>query len=206
MNFDDIKNAWNDDQENEKVQIPASIDQLKSAQLPVEKLRKAMRSEMYVQLLSLLLIGLVPQMIYLNPVFVVPYYSLYIAMLVVSAYYFFKLSVFYKNSGAVTLTTKESLYELYYEGRLSVEMYKSYTYVLCPFGLIMGALLIMSHRSGTLTNLYDLAMANEKIALILSSIIVTGVVSVIFFTEYWVRVSYGKYIRQIKSVLNEIKE
>ncbi|GEP90157.1 hypothetical protein SAMN05660909_01588 [Chitinophaga terrae (ex Kim and Jung 2007)] len=206
MNFDDIKDAWNNDEENEKLRVPASIDQLKSAQLPVEKLRRGMKGEMYVQLFSLLIIGLVPQIIFLSPVFVVPFYTLYVAMLGVSAYYFFKLYVFYKSSGAVTLTSKESLYELYYEARLSIEMYKSYTYVLCPFGLVMGALLILSHRGAALTNLYDFAVANEQVALILSASLVTSLFSVFLVTEYWTKSSYGKYIRQIKSVLDEIKE
>lgn len=206
MNFDDIKDAWNNDAENEKLHVPASIDQLKSAQLPIEKLRKGMKGEMYVQLFSLLIIGLVPQIIFLSPVFVVPFYTLYVAMLGVSLYYFFKLYVFYKSSGAVTLTSKESLYELYYEARLSIEMYKSCTYVLCPFVLVMGALLFLSHRGVVLANVKGFSMTNEGLALILSSALVTSLFSAFLVTEYWVKYSYGKYIRQIKSLLDEIKE
>ena len=49
MNFDDIKSAWNNDNEGSNIVVPSSVDQLKTLQLPVEKLRKAMQMEFFVK-------------------------------------------------------------------------------------------------------------------------------------------------------------
>ncbi|RFS21418.1 hypothetical protein DVR12_16095 [Chitinophaga silvatica] len=203
MNFDDIKDAWNNDQENENIKIPAKLDQLKSAQLPVERLRKGMKSEFWVQCLVLVIVGFTPKFFYLQPQMILPFYALYSCSLVVSIYYFFKLYVFYKRIGSLSLTSKDNLYELYYEARLSIEVYKSFTYMLVPFFMVMAVLLFASVK---VDGLYQRFLDNETLMLMAAFSFANVIALIILMTEIWIKYGYGKYIKQIKAVLDEFKE
>ena len=206
MNFDDIKDAWNNDQDSNKVTIPSSIDQLKPALLPVERMRKTMRSELLIQLVSIILIGFAPRFFHLLPVLTIPFYALYVGCLVISAYYFFRFYGFYKKMDTGSLTSKDSLYSLYYEARLNIEMYKSFTYMLFPFMLIMAILFLISGKGEAMNKLYNLITSIEQFGLWLALTFASGVFLLILMTELWSRSSYGKYLQQIKAVLDEFKE
>jgi len=205
MNFDDIKSAW-DSEENDPVEVPSSVDQLKTLQLPIEKLRANMKLEFYVQLFSLILIGFLPRYTYFSPVFIIPFYAVYIVSLAISVYYFSKFYLFYKDISAVTLRSKDNLYALYYEARLNIEMYKSYAYTLIPFSLIVLVMHMVSRKDEKLKTIFQFTLDNQLMALALAALFIIGILSVMLITEWWVKTYYGKYLKQIKAVLEEFNE
>lgn len=206
MNFDDIKSAWNNDNESSNVVVPSSVDQLKTLQLPVEKLRKAMQMEFFVQLFSLVLIAFTPKIFPLDPVMVVPFYAVYLVVIAISVQYYYKFNTFYKSLGTNTLSSKDNLYALYYEARLNIEMYKAYTYTLLPFALIIGVMYMVSHKSSEMTSLLEKAADHRGIALGLAAAFVLLVLLITALTEIWIKQSYGKYLKQIGQVLEQFKE
>jgi len=206
MNFDDIKSAWNNDNESGNVVVPSSVDQLKTLQLPVEKLRKAMQMEFFVQLFSLVLIAFTPKIFPLDPVMVVPFYAVYLVVIAISVQYYYKFNTFYKSLGTNTLSSKDNLYALYYEARLNIEMYKAYTYTLLPFALIIGVMYMVSHKSSEMTSLLAKAADHRGIALGLAAAFVLLVLLITALTEIWIKQSYGKYLKQIGQVLEQFKE
>jgi len=206
MNFDDIKSAWNNDHDDSKVVIPSSVDQLKSVQMPVEKLRKNMQLEFYVQFASLILIAFLPNIFYLSPVMVAPFYAIYLVILAVSAHYFYKFYLFYKRLHTNTLSSKDNLYALYYEAKLNIEMYKAYTYMLFPFALIIGVMYMVSDGGSEMTKVLEKAMVNKGIAIGIAITFVMLILMIMTLTESWIKQSYGKYLKQIGQVLEQFKE
>jgi hypothetical protein len=206
MNFDDIKSAWNNDNEGDNVVVPSSVNQLKTLQLPVEKLRKAMQMEFFVQLFSLVLIAFTPKIFPLSPVMVVPFYAVYLVVIAISVQYYYKFRTFYKSLGTNTLSSKDNLYALYYEAKLNIEMYKAYTYTLIPFALIVGVMYIVSNKSSEIINLLAKAADHRGIAVGLAVSFVLMVLMITTLTETWIKQSYGKYLKQIGQVLEQFKE
>lgn len=205
MNFDDIKSAWNSEEE-EHVEVPASVAQLKTLQLPIEKLRSNMKMEFYVQLFTLMLIGFLPRYTYFSPVFIIPFYAVYIVSVAISVYYFSKFYLFYKDISSVTLRSRDNLYALYYEARLNIEMYKSYAYTLIPFSLIVLVMHMVSRKDEKLKTIFQFTLDNQLMALALATLFIIGILFVMIITEWWVKIYYGKYLKQIKIVLDEFKE
>jgi hypothetical protein len=68
---------------------------------------------------------------------IAPYYLIYAIMVAISIYYLGKLLFFYNRLNKSTLNTKDSLYETYFDIRLNMELYKTFTFhfflFLCYF-------------------------------------------------------------------------
>lgn len=205
MNFDDIKSAWNNDNDGNVV-VPSSVDQLKTLQLPVEKLRNNMKLEFYVQLATIIFIGFLPKYTYFSPVFIIPFYAIYLATLIISVYYFSKLYLFYKKISATTLNSKDHLYALYYEAKLSIEMYKSYAYTLMPFAFILVVMHMASSKDGKFKVIFQSVLDHQAMAIAMAVLFIIGIFAIMTATELWVRSYYGKYLKQIGKVLEEFKE
>jgi hypothetical protein len=206
MNFDDIQSAWNNDNDNSKVVIPSRVDQLKSLQMPVEKLRKNMQLEFYVQFGSLLLCAFLPEIFYLSPVMIAPFYAVYLVVMAISVHYFYKFYVFYNSLRTNTLSSKDNLYALYYEAKLNIEMYKAYTYTLFPFALIIGVMYLVSRKGNKVSLLLEQAMVHKGIAIGMAILFVVMILMIMMLTASWIRNSYGKYLKQIETVLEQFKE
>lgn len=206
MNFDDIKSAWNNDNGGDKVVVPPSVDQLKTLQLPVEKLRKTMQLEFFVQLACLVLTAFLPVIFPLNTVMIIPFYAVYLVVIAISVLYYYKFRTFYKSLGTNTLSSKDNLYALYYEAKLNIEMYKAYTYILCPFAMVIAVMYAVSNKSSDITTLLTKAIDHKGFALIVAAAFVALVLLVITFMEAWIKETYGKYMLQIGNVLEQFKE
>ena len=203
MNFDNIKDAWDNESAND-FNMPQKIEPLKSAQQPVDKIKKNMQHELFAQFFGIVLIGFFPQLFNIVHEFYVLYYALYALMIIVSAYYFVKFYFFFKEINHSTLSSKENLYELYYEIRLKIEMYKSFAYLLAPFSILLSAILIFGlNKNGMLNKLATLTNTNMFILFVYFSGLI---ILVTLITNWWVNYYYGKYAKQIKNVLDELKE
>ena len=205
MNFDDIKSAW-DSEDNDHVEVPSGVGQLKTLQLPIEKIRTNMKWEFYLQLITLIFFGFCPRYTYFSPALVVPFYAVYFVALTISVYYFSKFHLFYERLGTATLRSKDHLYELYYEARLSIEMYKSFAYTLIPLALIGVSLHMASTQDEKLKVIFRAALIYQWVAVLLVGLFLFAMLMIMVVTEFWVRFYYGRYLKQIKIVLDEFRE
>jgi hypothetical protein len=205
MNFDDIKSAW-DSEENDHVAVPSGVDQLKTLQLPIEKLRTNMKWELNLQLATLVIIGFCPRYTYFSPVLIVPFYAVYFVAVVISIYYFSRFYLFYERLGAATLRSKDHLTELYYEARLNIEMYKSFAYTLIPLALIGVALHMASSPDEKLKLIFQAALTHQWVAVLIVGLFLFVMLMIMVVTELWVKAYYGRYLKQIKIVLDEFRE
>lgn len=205
MNFDDIKSVWNSEEEDHVV-VPSCVQQLKTLQLPIEKIRTNMKWEFYLQLLTLIFFGFCPRYTYFSPALVVPFYAVYFVAVIISVYYFSKFQLFYERLGTGVLRSKDHLYELYYEARLSIEMYKSFAYTLIPLALIGVALHMASTQNEKQQVIFQAALIHQWVAVLLVGLFLFAMLMIMLVTELWVRFYYGRYLKQIKIVLDEFKE
>jgi hypothetical protein len=203
MDFNDIQSAWNKDNK-ENIVLPTNLEKLKSANMPIDKVRKNLRFELVIQTIAMLCFGLIPMLTRFPANMVVPYYLIYAIMVAISIYYLGKLFLFYKRLNKIALNTKDSLYETYFDIRLNMELYKTFTFALLPFFIIY-LIGYIYYKIPKFADLLSSQLQQNKL-LVLLLILIFTIILIGFVTEIWVQSVYGKYAKQIRKVLDELKE
>lgn len=199
MNFDDIQATWNQES-NDNIQLPTALKDLKGKKSPIKKIRTTMRTELIFQLIGLIVVGFFPQILNLNSSFLLAFYMTYGFMVIISIYYFVRFYFFYNRLYNYTLNSKESLYSLYYDIKINIEIYRSFNYAMIPILVIMLTLFIVAKVPlGALMDQSHL-LALGVIILAISTLLVYG------FIEFGIKVGYGKYLKEIGSVLDQLRE
>ncbi|NIG57146.1 hypothetical protein [Chitinophaga sp. Cy-1792] len=207
MNFDDIQSAWNSENSGNEMKIPQDLEQLKSVKLPVDKLRQKMKKEFYPQLFSLAFLGFIPAIMKMNTVLLFPYFIMYGLLIMICAYFFTKFILFYRSLTNNTMSSKDNLYALYYDIRLNIELYKAFTYSIMPVGVTMAGLLIFGNEQKVMDLMVRQAgMITLKQGLVFIGVVLAIVVPAIVMTEYWVRHAYGRYLKEVKVILDQFSE
>ncbi|WP_298740929.1 hypothetical protein [uncultured Chitinophaga sp.] len=200
MNFDDLQSAWHSDKGNDIV-VPDSVAKLRSAVTPVQHIRRNMRKEFVVMLVIIIAFPFFPLTV-AKGLALVPFYAMYAAMVILTVFYFIKFYLFYKRLDTVTLNSKDSLYEVYYDIKLNIEMYRSFNYAIIPLLLLYQVMVMISLPSR------GAAFANRNVYFIIifsvTFLVFMGIMLV--FVEWWISYFYGSYLKQVKKVLDELKE
>lgn len=203
MDFNDIQNAW-DNEKSENVMLPKNLDKIQSANTPLDKIRKNLKKEFIYQIISILFVGIVPVICDFPTKMTTVFYLLYSLYVAVCIYYLVKLYLFYKRLNAITLTTKDSLYETYFDIRLNMELYKTFGFALTPF-LILYLVGLFYFEFSKIPGFETHQFTNYHLI---------GFLSIVFFSmlfmgislEWWVHHFYGKFAKEIKKVIDELKE
>ena len=93
MDFNDIQSAWNKDNK-ENIVLPTNLEKLKSANMPIDKVRKNLRFEFVIQTIALISFGFIPMINRFPASMITPYYLIYAIMVAISIYYLGKLFIF----------------------------------------------------------------------------------------------------------------
>ena len=188
MDLENLKQVWNE----EKIEsIPEiSLEKQKEIHTPLEIIRKNMRAEFWISVVSfslwaimLPLMGKNTEQIYLLVILV------FIA-LTITGYYYLKFYIFYKKLNTKNLNTYHNILDLRYELVLNSELYKSFYIVFIPIGLCLYTILYLHDKE---TNLTIFAIKS----------LIFGVVFY-FGGKYWLYEKYGKYIQKISKIVAEI--
>ncbi|MPT35522.1 MAG: hypothetical protein E2604_10645 [Flavobacterium sp.] len=202
MNFEKLKSEWKRGEINDQ-DIPISVKTLKKSMHPLEQLKRNMKQEFYFQIMGIIVLVFFPCIFKLHESLQSVYFMAYSMLVVVSTYYLYSFYKFYKTVHQYEMDTKNSLMYLYYDLRLYMEKYKSFCFLMIPYGLICLALPVVNNHLAKGKSL-DL-FANEKIlGLSVCLMIFTGIVMLLITT--WVNFFYGKYIKQIKIISDELSE
>nr|WP_315158933.1 hypothetical protein [uncultured Flavobacterium sp.] len=200
MDFNDIQSAWNN--ENTKnVVVPTQLEKVQQANTPLDKIRKNLKNEFIYQIVSIVVVGFAPYLNGFPEQAITPFYLLFSLFVAVSAYYLIKLFVFYKRLNKTALNTKDNLYETYFDIRLNMELYKTFGFALMPFMILflVGVLYFKLPNAATLFT--DSTNSIVLFVSVLFSMLFMGIAS-----EWWVHFFYGKYAKEIRTVLDELKE
>ncbi|RBL88317.1 hypothetical protein [Chitinophaga flava] len=204
MNFDDIQSVWNNDDDNRHIVVPGNLTKIKAVGQPVDKIRKTMQQEGIVQLLSIILMAFAPKYFGMDRTTQSAYYCLYGVMVAISGYYFSKFFLFYKRLNSNMLTTKDHLYEVYYDIKLNIEMYRSCTYSILM--LALGFVTVYGLVDAKLARFFADRHIEDITIITVVLTFVTLTLLVALATEWWIKLYYGKYLREIKAILDQLRE
>jgi len=203
MDFNDIQNAW-DNEKTENVVLPNNLEKIQSANTPLDKIKKNLKNELIYQILSIVFIGFLPFIYHFEAKMMTPFYLLFSIFVAVCIYYLAKLYLFYKRLNNITLKTKDSLYETYFDVRLNMELYKTFGFALTPFMVLflIGYLYTEFAKSPDFqVNNFTNPQLIGLFTIVAFSILFMGLA-----LEWWVHYFYGKYAKEIKKVIDELKE
>ncbi|AIM38158.1 hypothetical protein KO02_16840 [Sphingobacterium sp. ML3W] len=202
MNLDELKSAWNADN-TDNVRIPSRIKKLGAAKLPLDKLKRNMKNEWYIQIVAIVFLAFFPWLLRLHPAYHIIYYASYTFLVLISAYYLNLFRLFYNKIDHYSMGTKDSLLEIYYEFKLNIERYHAFGFLLLPMAIVASGLYFNSRLIEKEKDFLTLP-ANTKVYLIILSIVVclTAILSILLWTRYF----YGTYVKQLKAILDELKE
>ena len=203
MDFNDIQNAWNNEK-SENVALPKNLEKIQSANTPLDKIKQNLKKEFIYQILSIFFIALLPLVLHFPDTMTKIYYVLFSIFLAVCVYYLVKLYLFYKRLNAITLRTKDSLYETYFDIRLNMELYKTFGFALTPF-LILYLIGLFYYEFSKIPGFEIHEFNNYHLAGLLSIVIFVMLFMGISL-EWWVHHFYGKFAQEIKNVIDELKE
>jgi hypothetical protein len=203
MDFNDIQNAWNNDK-SDNVVLPDNLKKIQSANTPLDKIKKNLKSELITQVVAVILIGLTPYLFNFEQKFIMPFFLLFSMFTAVCIYYLVKLYLFYKRLNNVALKTKDNLYETYFDIRLNMELYKTFGFALTPF-LVLFLIVFIYYQSSKAVDFVMFEFSNAQIISVFSVVVFT-ILSMGLALEWWVRFFYGKYANEIKKVIDELKE
>ncbi|MDD2798373.1 MAG: hypothetical protein PHV20_07235 [Bacteroidales bacterium] len=201
MNFNNLQSEWQNEN-TENVSIPTTLEKIHSANMPLEKIKKNLKKEFIYQILSIIFIGVFPLLYKLPKTAYAPYYLLFTMFLAVCIYYLVKLYIFFKRLNNYTLNTKDSLYETYFDIRLNMEMYKTFGFALIPF-LILYLLGILYNKN---PDFVSTNLTNNSLLLAVFGIVAFSFLYMGFAVEWWVNHYYGKYAKEIRNVIDQLKE
>lgn len=207
MNFDELKAQWDNESDND-IKIPENIEQLKAAQTPIDAVRKKMKNEFFVQMAFLIIGIFIPALLGLSSILTIVFFFCYGLMVTFTLYYFYKFFVFYKKSYDLNYDTRKNLLWFYYELKLNIELYKALNYILFFIGFIMGVLLVIALKaSGNELEMPIIDKIVEKFRVLY--FVGMFLISLLFsfgMAELIPRLYYGKYLKQIKTILDDLDE
>lgn len=203
MDFNDIQNAWNSEK-TDNVVLPDNLEKIKSANTPLDKIRKNLKNELIMQSVAVVLMAFTPYAYHFPEKWIAPFYLMFSIFVAVCIYYLAKLYVFYKRLNKITLKTKDSLYETYFDIRLNMELYKTFGFALTPF-IVLFLIGFLYHNFSKIPGFQITDFTNSQ----LISVFVTVVFAILFMglsLEWWVQYFYGKHAKEIRKVIDDLKE
>ncbi|MDN5627819.1 MAG: hypothetical protein L0G16_07630, partial [Weeksellaceae bacterium] len=195
--LDNLKTLWNKEDVSETPEI--STERQKEIHLPLEKIRKNMRHEFWSTLI------LLPLVLIFIWFFEIPFrFKLYIEVLVASmtlitVFFFSKFFKLYKEIGNPTLGTYDSLKDLFHQFELNKQYYLSFYLSFVPFLVCEMIILIESIPH---THQYT----NGYLTLLFLGSVLFGLFFLYFIGNWWFQYFYGKYIKRIRKLVEEMRK
>ncbi len=201
MNFDELKSEW-DSENADDVHIPQNTNALKAARHPLQALKRTMKNELILQLAGLAAFVFLPFLLGIDRTFYLVYYLGFMVILVISGYYLIEFRKFYRQVDHFELATKDSLTAIYYDLRLNMERYKSWGFLLTPFGLFVIGIFFYSRFLRTAESW----MPTETQGIIIFIGCFSMLLLIIWSINWWLQYYYGRYADQLKALLDALRE
>ncbi|MFN0253991.1 hypothetical protein [Pedobacter ureilyticus] len=200
MNFEQLKDQWNENGTSSN-EISEKMLKVREAHTPIDNIRKKMKNEFFVQLLSLIIMIFAPKVFGFSQQLSAIYFLFYAIACGFTAYYFFKFYTFYTHSYDLSLDSRKNLLWFYYEMKLNVELYKALTYIIGFIALAFSTTALVLLRGDILTKLLTKISMTYVVLNAFVAILIIGII-----TELWARFYYGKYLKQIKTIVDGMDE
>jgi hypothetical protein len=206
MNIDELKDAWNKDDSGD-MSLHLDPDNLNKTTSVVGRLRKNMKIEFISLLVCYVLIFAELFRDVHSPLFFNITVILLFSLVVINAFYFFRFYVFYRSVGQYDLSIVNSINKITYELELNTEIYKAYSFSAIPLSVLAAFSLIASKvRFNDINNviLSHNGLLSFSMMLYLFATIVLSFIITYICINFHVRMSYGKYLADLKQVMNDL--
>ncbi|WP_417237120.1 hypothetical protein [Bizionia paragorgiae] len=205
MNFENIKNKL-DAQSMDNQAIPQTLKELKSTQLPLQKVRKNLRNEILTQILVFLCLFGMPNFLELNKIANGFYYILLFITTLIAITYLLKMGSFLKRTMDISSNSKHVLLNIVHELKLTLEVYK--TAVISGSLLLPFIAFVVYTGKGKFEDslLFDILTFNISfinLILYLGGYIMASLL-IVLITNWWTNRLYGKYVKTIEKTLDDI--
>lgn len=212
MNFDELKKQW-DNQSSDEVVINPNLERLQSANNILEDLRKMIRRENTMVLFSILFLLFIPYIpsYKINGVTTVFYYILMFYMTLASLinsirfYHFYKLTKAYEVN-----SSKDMLLKVYYELKYALDTYLVTTIVATPSGIGLYFIFFSFGKSekyfNQLVHASETFHNNPMFFGWILLIVVFGLALIGALLYYMYVKFYGKRLKHIKQILDELED
>lgn len=204
MNFEDIKQKM--DAENmDDNQIPTEIKDVKISNMPIQKVIKSMKSEIFTQLVIIVIFFTAPSFIELQQLPKGIYYILMSITSLITLIYLGKMSWFLNKSSDLSNPSKDAVLSFIYDLKLTLEVYKTAIIsgsFLLPFSMICIYLGRMKMDPELFENIISLNVSNTTLFLYAIGYIIVAIL-IYIITIMWSNKLYGIHIKNLEEILKE---
>lgn len=204
MDFETIKQKMNSDNMDDN-QIPQKIGDLKTSNMPIQKVRKSMRDEIITQLICIVIFFSAPSFIEMHRLPKTTYYIIIFITNLITLGYLIKMSWFLNKTSNLSNNSKATIVSFIYDLKLTLEVYKT--------AIISGSLLLplamVSLFRGSIkideevfNDLILLNMPNTTLILYVFGYILIAIL-IYFITVCWSNKLYGVHIKNLEKILKE---
>ena len=190
MDLENLKQVWNEEKIESVPKI--SLEKQKEIHTPLEIIRKNMRAEFWISVVSFSLWAMMLPFMGKNTEQTYLLVILVFIALTITGYYYLKFYIFYKKLNTKNLNTYHNILDLRYELVLNSELYKSFYIAFIPIVLGLYSILYLDKKDFDLTFFTILSLS--------------FCVVLYFIGKYWMYESYGKHIMKISKIVAEIKD
>ena len=206
MNFDELKDAWARDRVPGVV-LPAII--LEKTGSAIGRIRRNMQMEFVW-----VIIGYGATLAYVLVLGRTRFSFLVICagsfLLVQTIYYFFRFFLFYRRMSRFDLGLRKHLRRFVYEFELNLEIYKTYSFCVTPIACLMWiAILDAGGETGFMRSFFcgdGVVPTGAGSMISIVGILLLAQVVGVFLLHRRVRWQYGRYLIELKKVVDELEE
>ncbi len=204
MNFEDIKQKM-DSESMDSNQIPLSIKDIKPSNMPIQKVRKSMKSEIITQLILIVIFFAAPSVIKMHQLPETVYYILMFITSLITLGYLAKMSWFLTRYTSLNNDSKETVVAFIYDLKLTLEVYKTAIIsgsLLLPLAMVSIVQGSVNIDEKVYSDLILLNMPNTTLLLYIFGYIAIAVF-IYFITVFWSNALYGVHIKNLERTLKE---
>ncbi len=214
MNFEEIKKKM-EGQEMNELSVPTNIKQIEKSKLPIQKVRRSMRSEIATQLVIIVLFFAAPFMIPMDQLAKGLYLILQFVTALITLLYLAKMTWFLNKTSDISGSSKDTVVAFIYDLKLTLEVYKTAVIagsLLLPISLLTFFLGIgkvqlntpMS-REDIFLKLISLDMSNTNLLIIICGYLFIAAI-IYYGTVKWADRLYGVHVKNLQTTLKDFEQ
>lgn len=210
MNFEDIKKEMDEAVNRDEKVVLSQVDLNRGKSNPVQKIRSNMKKEIWTQLACIVIFMVYPLVVQMPEFNEAVYYIFMFITSLMTMAYIIKLSFFLKKTSNFAANTKDAIQSFVFDAKLTLEVYKSFIIagsLLLPFPVF--ALLAGNGQSAgehlNFEKWFLLNITRTELGILIVAYLLIAVL-IYFITAGWARFMYGRYLKELETVITDLED
>lgn len=216
MNLDEIKKKM-EAEGTRDLSVPKNIKQLEDSKLPIQKVRKSMRSEIITQLVIIIVFFTVPLVLEMNQMAKGLYFILQFITALITLLYIAKMTWFLNKTSNISGSSRDTVMGFIHDLKLTLEVYK--TAIIAGSLILPLSLAALFSGNGKLhLSLGEIQLGGEELffklfsldmnpinIMICTLIYLLMAAGIYYMTVKWANGLYGIHIHKLEETLKEFE-